>query len=110
MSHKFVDFTSKIKQDIGHKASLFLRLASEEIVKESEPNTPKKTGDMRRRIVKRVLGNKATIKWGTNYAIYQETKQFRNYTTPGTGPHFAENAVKSIIGRFGELAKKSGLI
>ena len=61
-------------------------------------------------IVKQVLGLKGKIVWGKNYAIYQESKQYRNYTTPGTGPHFAENSVKEVVRNSESIAKKVGLI
>lgn len=76
----------------------------------STPVTPKKTGRMRMDVVKQVLGLKGTVKWGKNYAVYQETRQYKRYTTPGTGSKFAENAAKKLPDSTGKIAKKAQLI
>lgn len=107
---KVTDNTNSIFTGLQQKASIFLRLMSEQIVKDSEPNTPKKSGRMRMDIVKQVLGLSGKIKWGKNYAVYQEAKQFKNYSTPGTGPHFAQNAAEGSINKTSDVAKKAGLI
>lgn len=109
MSYKITDNTIKIGGDIKQKASIFLRFMTDEIVSISTPNTPKKTNRMRLDIIKSVLGLNAKVKWGKNYAKYQEVKQFKNYTTPGTGPHFAENAVMQAIKNTGKIASRAGL-
>lgn len=107
---KVTDNTSSTFTGLQQKASIFLRLISEQIVNDAEPNTPKKSGRMRMDVVKQVLGLSGKIKWGKNYAVYQETKQFKNYTSPGTGPHFAQNAAEGSINKTGDIAKKAGLI
>lgn len=101
---------AKIKGDNTQRASLFLRFMAEDIVDTAEPNTPKKIGDLRNRILKQVLGLTGKVVWNVNYAVFQELKQFKNYTTPGTGPHFAENAVNKSRERTADIAKKAGLI
>jgi hypothetical protein len=83
---------------------------ADEIITISTPRTPKKTGRLRMDILRQVLGLKGKVQWGKNYAVYQETKQFRKYTTPSTGPHFAEGGVKEGVNRTGSVARKSGLI
>lgn len=110
MSVQITDNTPQIKGMFTVKANLFLRAMAGQIVNISTPKTPKKTGDLRRGIVKQVLGLKGTIKWGKNYAVYQETKKFRNYTTPGTGPNFAVNAVKKGANKTSVIARSVGLI
>ncbi len=110
MGVKVTDNTPQIKGIFAVKASIFLRLMTDQIVNIATPKTPKKTGELRRGVVKQVLGLKGIIKWGKNYAKYQETKQFRNYTTPGTGPDFALNAVKKGIDKTSSVARKAGLI
>ena len=110
MSFKIMDNTELIIQESTIKASIFLRKMSDEIVNEAKKHTPKKTGRLRIDIIKQVLGLKGKLKWGKSYAVFQETKQFKNYTTPGTGPHFAENAVKNSAKKTGVIAKASGLI
>lgn len=104
------DYTARVKEITQQKASLFLRTMADEIINISTPKTPKKTGRLRMDILRQVLGLKGKVQWGKNYAIYQETKQFKNYTTPGTGPHFAEEGVKEGMDRTASVAKKSGLI
>lgn len=107
---RIIDNTGRVNGDIKIKASIFLRNAAEAIVKESTPHTPKKTGRLRMDIIKQVLGLHGRIEWGKNYAVFQEEKQFANYTTPGTGPHFAENAVKKIVSNTAAIARQVGLI
>lgn len=104
-----VDRTSSVISTIQQRGSVFLRNVAEEIVSESTPRTPKKTGQLRRDILKQVLGLKGKVVWNKRYASIQETKQFRNYTTPGTGPKFAENAVRKVVGKANVIAKRSGL-
>ena len=110
MSVRITDNTPQIKSMFSIKASIFLRRMADQIVKISTPKTPKKTGDLRRGVVKQVLGLKGTIKWGKNYAVHQETKKFRNYTTPGTGPNFAVDAVKKGANKTSAVARSVGLI
>lgn len=109
MSVVINDYTPKIEADINQKASIFLRFMTDEIVKNSTASTPKKTGRLRNDILKQVLGLKGRIIWGKNYAIYQEKKQYTNYTTPGTGPNFAENAVKNAVSLTSKIAEMVGL-
>lgn len=110
MPFEIIDNTNQIVSNLQQRSSIFLRTMADEIVKDAEPNTPKDRGNLRRDIVKSVLGLRGTIIWGKHYAKFQEKKQYRNYTTSGTGPHFAENAVKSAAKRTEQIARKSGLI
>ena len=109
MSVKITDNTTKVNNDLKIKANVFLRLMADEVVNTSTPKTPKRTGRLRSDIVKQVLGLKGKIVWGKNYAAIQETKQFKNYTTAGTGPHYAENAVRKAVNKTSTIAKKAGL-
>ena len=106
---KVTDNTNKVINDVKVKANVFLRLMADEIVKISKPKTPKDTNRLRSDILKQVLGLKGKIKWQKNYAGFQETKQFKNYTTPGTGPHYAENAVHKAVKNTSTIARKAGL-
>jgi predicted acylesterase/phospholipase RssA len=106
MSVKIIDNTAKVSQQTSFRSSIFLRMIAQDIVKESEPRTPKKKGYLRRDILISVLGQQGTIKWLKRYAAIQEGTQFRNYTTPGTGPHFAENAVKKLVKNTDIIAKR----
>lgn len=104
------DNSASVKQTVNQRGSLFLRAMAETIVMLSTQKTPKKTGRLRMDVVKSVSGLKGKIVWGKNYAIYQEKKQFKNYTTPGTGPHYAENGVKAGVGRTQNVAASVGLL
>lgn len=107
---KVTDNTNNVINQLTQKASIFLRLMSDEIVKISTPTTPKKSGRLRMDIVKQVLGLKGKIIWGKNYGVYQETKQFKNYTTPGTGPHFAQKGAEGGVEQTRNIAQRSGLV
>lgn len=110
MSYKVTDNTRQVENKFSQKANIFLRITEDAIVSLAEPDTPKKTGRLRRDVLKQVLGLKGKIQWQKGYAAIQETKRFRNYTTPGTGPHFAEGAIRGIVKQTASLAKKAGLI
>ncbi len=110
MSVKVVNNVPLVINNFTVKANIFLRIAAEAVEKSAFPNTPKDTGDLRNSVVKSVLGLKGVIKWRQQHAIYQETKQFSTYTTSGTGPHFAKNAIKDVSNRTSEIAKRAGLV
>lgn len=87
---------------------LGLRRMLDDIDRASIPQTPRRTGDLRSRKLKQVLGFKASIAWLTDYAIYQELKQFGHYTTAGTGPHFAKNAVLKVTAKARDYFRRAG--
>lgn len=97
MSVKIKDNTVKIIVNTDSNINLALRKMLDDIDKEAMPKTPRKTGELRKDILKSVIGKKGKIKWGMNYALYQEKKLFSHYTTAGTGPHYAENAVNKVV-------------
>jgi len=107
---KVTDNTNNVINELTQKASIFLRMMSDEIVNISTPITPKKSGRLRMDVVKQVLGLNGKIMWGKNYGVYQEEKQFKNYTTPGTGPHFAKKGAEGGVEKTQSIAKRSGLI
>lgn len=96
MSAKIKDNTTSIILQTQRNAGLALRYMLEDMHSIAEPRTPKKDGILRRNVLKTVNGLRGTIKWNAKYAIYQELKKFTNYTTSGTGPHFAENSAKAV--------------
>ena len=100
------DNSVRVLASANQRSSLSLRLILDAIEREARPNTPKELGDLRNNVTKQVLGNKASIKWGQRYAVYQEEKQHKNYTTPGTGPHFARNAVKKVLAELDSIISK----
>lgn len=110
MSVKVIDNTPKVRLETAQQASTFLRFMADEILKLSERGTPKRSGDLRQRVLRQVLGLHGVVEWRVGYAAKQETTQYRNYTTPGTGPHYAENAVKQAVGKTAEVARKARLI
>lgn len=87
--------------------SLGLRLLGEEVFKLADPKTPRRYGNLRRDKVLQVLGLTAILRWDKKYAAAQEDIQHRNYTTPGTGPHYAENAVKQALTRADRIFKQA---
>jgi hypothetical protein len=104
------DHTVVFEQEATRNASLGLRMLAEAIVAKSEPNTPKKRGNLRRDVLKQVLGLHGEIRWQKRYAEIQETRQAKHYTTPGTGPHFAENAVRDVSAHSDDFFRRAGLI
>lgn len=114
MSVKIIDNHAKITLDTSKKASTALRFIGDDVLKRSTPITPKKRGNLRRDTLVQVLGLSAKIKWVKNYAVYQEAGRsrgvIRNYTTPGTGPHFAEKSVKAAVANANQQFRKANLI
>lgn len=110
MSYTTKDNTRQIESDAISKASLGLRFLVEAIVETSNPRTPKKSGHLRADVLKQVLGLHGEISWRKVYAAKQEYVQHRNYTTPGTGPHFAENAVRKEVNQAEIHFRRAGLI
>lgn len=119
MSFTFTKRSAEVERTVTQKASIFLRLVADEIVNTAQPKTPasSKNPRLRNDVLKQVLGLHAIIKWDKVYAQYQESGQradgshkVKNYTTPGTGAHFAANAVQSVLKRTQAIAKKAGLL
>lgn len=99
MPVKFHDNTDAFKAREKVRLSVGLRKLLDGIQRKAEPNTPREFGDLRRNVRKQVLGLSAIIQWRQQYAAIQEEKQFKHYTTPGTGPHFARDAVHGEVKR-----------
>lgn len=110
MSVKFSDNTAKIIFEHDNSTSLAIRYMLDAIETTAFPKTPKRDGNLRKDILKQVLGKKGIITWKKNYAVYQEKKQFVNYSTPGTGPHFAEGAVRKVTDNSAQYFRKARLI
>ena len=107
MAYKIIDNTSSIKATNNANIPLALRFMLENTHSLARPNTPKDTGDLRENVMKTVVGRRGIISWRMEYAIYQENNQYTNYTTTGTGPHFAENAVVETVDNADEFFKKA---
>lgn len=110
MSAKIKDNTNMIILDTQRKGALALRYMLEDIHSIANPKTPKDKGLLRANVIKQVLGLKGSIKWGQKYANRLETKKFINYTTSGTGPHYAETSVKTVAGSPEAAFRKARLI
>lgn len=107
-----VDVTNKtglVVSDIERKVNLALRFMLDAIDTASEPHTPKRLGDLRNNKLKQVLGLSAVIQWRQKYAAIQEDDQHHRYTTPGTGPHYAENAVKRVVQTSAQYFRRAGI-
>lgn len=103
MSVKVTDNTPMVDFSVKRGAALAVRNMLEATHTEARPKTPRDTGDLKDNVTKAVHGTTGTITWQQPYAIYQESKQHQNYTTPGTGSRFAENAVKKIVAKSGQF-------
>lgn len=117
MGVKVTDNTDSILGMTQQRASIFLRIIAEQVVDISRPGTPRDKGNLRQDVLKTVNGLKGQIEWRKGYAQYQERGKradgshvVKNYTTPGTGPHFAENAVTEVISKSTNIAKQAGLL
>ena len=109
MAVRFDDKTNSVASGIDRNVARFLRLTLEGVHNAANPKTPYRHGDLRTRVIKRVAGRKGVIRWETSYAAIQEKRQGRRYTTPGTGAHFAEKAVKEAIRNAPKYLKRAGL-
>lgn len=105
MSVAYKDNTLKLSAQFGQRANVFIRLMMDEVEGIADPNTPRRDGPLRQSKVKTVKRKTGTMIWRKKYAAAQEAGQikrggqiivFKNYTTPGTGPHFAHNATKEV--------------
>lgn len=110
MSVRIQDNTPRLINAQSRSINTALRRIADAIVEESTRKTPKEFGFLRRNVLKQVLGHRGKVVWQQRYAAIQEVKQFRNYTTAGTGPHFAENAVKAVARRGSQFFKRERLI
>lgn len=97
--------------------------------------TPMKTGALRRSIITQVMGNQANISWRSPYAKVQNEGghtvprmvrgtnkrdggfgiimpgyyKYSRYTTPGTGPHFANIAFQKTNADMPAVLRELGL-
>lgn len=109
MAYKFTSNRLQIDSEFKNKTSLAIRFMLEAIHRDSTPNTPRDKGPLRDNVTKAVQGSHGTITWPVKYAVYQEKKKYSNYSTPGTGPRFAENSARKIAKDSRTYFKKAGL-
>jgi hypothetical protein len=114
MSVKVTDNTPKLHINMQRVRNLAVRFALDAADAYARPKTPYSGavrsqggksltggGHLRNDIVKTVQGGTGKIVWGKRYAASQEKgivngRRVKKYTTPGTGPRFAENAMKRV--------------
>lgn len=99
-----------IGASIDNNFDLALQQIGEEVIREAEPNTPKKTGELRASAHLTNAGTRQiSVAWAADHAKKQEAgvssqgTPIQNYTTPGTGAHFAQNAINKVAK--GDLAR-----
>lgn len=109
MSVDVTDDTPAFLGNVTQKFNLALRFMLDAIDTTSQAGTPKRLGDLRNNKLKQVLGLSGVIQWRQRYAAIQEDVQHRNYTTPGTGPHYADNAVREVVDDAGTYFRQAGL-
>lgn len=109
MSYRKTTNTALILSETNSNTSLALRFMIEDIHRIANPKTPKDKGNLRADVIKSVNGLRGRIEWSKEYAVYQEYKQFTNYTTSGTGPHYAENSVVDVVQRSRSYFRKAGI-
>lgn len=106
----------RVKNEVDFQAQLMTRLMIEDVHNFSTPVTPKKEGNLRIAVSKQVIGKKGIIEWKQPHANVQERgysdegRVFRHYTTPGTGPHYAEESVKKVMSNIPEYLMKVGVV
>lgn len=115
MSVRITDNSAKIKLDTSQSVSLFLRYLLDDVDRFANPVTPKDQGRLRESPLKTVSGERGTIVWNKEYAAAQEagtTRGYpmRHYTTPGTGPGYAEHGAQEAVKNAGSTMLKARLI
>lgn len=96
---------------------------------------PRKTGALRRSIITQQIGNRAQVSWRAPYAVAQNEGghtvnkpirginpntgkgstimpgyyQYRTYTTPGTGPKFAQAAFQYANNQIPAILRRQGI-
>lgn len=116
MSVKVIDNTAKIRVSTQARTQVFLRMLVEDVDNNAAPITPRDEGMLRNSTMKRVIGNRGTIAWNKRYAAPQEAgivgpthAQVRKYSTPGTGAHYAERAVRKTLANASSILRRSGV-
>lgn len=110
MSSKYTSHRTMVEAAVKvklHKGAINI---GGDILRLSARVTPYKHGDLRVR--RRVVGTSegAKVQWLSGHAAVQNVgsrngRRFRNYTTPGTGPHFVEAGIKAVSRNLGKYFK-----
>ena len=114
MAHIIRDNTVEIRTKMKTNLPLALRFMANDIKREAEPITPKKTGMLRANVRVNTGGKRVSIHWGQKYAAYQErgytSGPVRKYTTPGTQAHFAEESVRKVARHHKRYLEKARVV
>ena len=117
MSAEIDDKTPQVKNEVSNQVSLMVRLMIEDLHRRSVSKTPMKEGNLRAMVAKQIVGKTGIIEWRAPYASYQErgmradgTRVVRNYTTPGTQAHYAEESVQEVINNLPEYITEVGIV
>lgn len=120
MTVKIENNTARVENQMSTGTGLAIRLMLEDIYKDSTPTTPMKSGDLRLKVTRQLEGDKrGVIEWSSAYAQVQEQGYrnsrngrvyFRKYTTAGTGPHYAKNAVDLAVSNLPYYLEQVGLL
>lgn len=118
MSVEYINKALEVQNTVDNNKGVTLRLMLEGIHRNANPITPLRDNGLRTSVLKTMEGtSKAIIEWREPYASYQErgmradgTHIVRNYTTPGTHAHYAEESVKKVMDNIQEYARQGGLI
>lgn len=115
-SSVFDDHTADAELLITRSATELPRMFVEQFKKNVIPLTPMRSGALRRSIVTQVIGYEANIAWRLPYAIDQDAgvdqktgRVYKKYTTPGTGPHFKDQALALTMRQVDPMFKELGL-
>ena len=109
------DKADEVATIFDSRADRAMGLMVRAVKSEAKLNTPADTGQLRRNVsTKRIAFRKHEAKWEKEYASVQEAgvikgTRISNYTTPGTGPGFAERAAKKVVNDGRRYMKQAGL-
>ena len=121
MSYANVHYNLKLPEvEAKLKAAIpiAIRQMMEDIKQIADKTTPYKTGMLRGSVSKTLLSpTHGRMVWNMPYAAYQERGMradgshiVQNYTTPGTGKEFAQQAIERVKDNGAEYIRKAGFI
>lgn len=112
---------AKPYDEIENGVAIMLRMMMEDTHRIANPITPLKDYGLRPSVTKQMVSkNKGVMRWAVNYAAVQEQGgrtdprtgkyiEFKHYTTPGTGPHFIQKSLESVMKKLPYYLEIGGL-
>ena len=108
----------QVQRQVENSAAIAIRMMMEDTHTISLPVTPLKNNALRTSVTKQMFGPTLGIMtWHVPYAAYQErgmradgSHVVRNYTTPGTHAHFAEESVRQVVAQLPKYVNMGGLL